>query len=99
MIARGDITRDEARTHPNKNLITRAVGTVPTVLCDSFVTTVEDGDYVLLCTVGLSNVVTDWELHYEVTHAVSCDAACETLLNLALERGAPDNVTVVLFKK
>jgi len=99
MIERGDITREESRNHPNKNLITRAVGTVPQVLCDTFVVALNDGDYVLLCSDGLTNVVAEWEIQYEVLHAGSVQKSCENLINLALERGAPDNVTVVIFRK
>jgi protein phosphatase len=99
MVARGDITREQSRTHPNKNLITRAVGTLPTVECDTFSVDISEGDYILLCSDGLSNIVTDSEIQKEVLSADSVKSAGESLLKLALERGAPDNVTIAIYKK
>ena len=54
--------------------------------------------YLLLCSDGLSNVVTDQELLYEVIHGGEAVTCCERLLDIALKRGAPDNVTVVLMR-
>ena len=99
MVERGDITREESRVHPNKNLITRAVGTVDTVECDTFHENIKSGDFVLLCSDGLTNLVPDEELMNVVTGADSVKNSCNALLNLALSRGAPDNVTVVLIEK
>jgi len=68
MLRRGEISREEARTHPGKNLITRAVGTEQRVVCDIFTLPVEHGDYVLLCSDGLSNLVSEQELLFEIVH-------------------------------
>lgn len=99
MIARGDITREASVHHPRKNLITRALGTTQNISCDVFEPDLKPGDYLLLCSDGLSNIVTDQEMLHEVTHSVTLEDACCNLFNLAMMRGAPDNVTVVLFKK
>ncbi len=99
MVARGDITREESRLHPSKNLITRAVGTVETVECDTFSMDIKSGDYILLCTDGLTNLVTDEEVLDVVKTSVSVKECCNTLLALALEYGAPDNVTIVLCQR
>ena len=99
MIRRGDITREQSMTHPNKNLITRAVGTVSRVEADLFSVRLRDGDYLLLCSDGLSNLVSDEEMLYEVTNCGHVERSCEKLLRLSISRGAPDNVTVVLFQK
>lgn len=99
MVERGDITREESRSHPNKNLITRAVGTVETVECDTFTLNINEGDYVLLCSDGLTNTVPDEELGRIVIESDSVKACCDSLLNAALQCGAPDNVTVVLYQK
>ena len=99
MIDRGEITREESRSHPKKNLITRAVGTVKEIECDDFIFQLEEGDYILLCSDGLSNVVTDEEILRSVTDTETLEAACEALVRLALVRGAPDNVTIVLFRR
>lgn len=99
LVERGDLTREQSRNHPRKNLITRALGTSETVLADVFTPQFEIGDYLLLCSDGLTNVVLDQEILYEVLHGGPVDECCERLLNLAISRGAPDNVTIVLFKK
>lgn len=97
MVSRGQITEEEARTHPNRNLITRAVGTAPAVECDCFYLNMDKGEYLLLCSDGLSNLVSRPELLYEVTHSGDKDC-CQRLIEIANNRGAPDNVTVVLVK-
>ena len=56
------------------------------------------GDYLLLCSDGLSNVVTDQEILYEVIHGGEAAECCQRLLDITLSRGAPDNVTAVLFQ-
>jgi len=97
MVARGQITEEEARVHPNRNLITRAVGTEPTVECDCFYLRLDAGEFLLLCSDGLSNLVTRPELLYELTHGQGGLPACRRMLEIALRRGAPDNVTAVLI--
>ena len=97
-ITRGELTREQARNHPHKNLITRALGAEPVLLADCFEQDVAPGDYLLLCSDGLSNVVTDQEILYEVIHGGEDEACCQRLLDVALHRGAPDNVTVVLMR-
>lgn len=98
MVARGQISEEEARIHPNKNLITRAVGTESEVECDCFYLTMDEGEYLLLCSDGLSNMVSKSELLYEITHSEQGLKCCENLIDIAKQRGAPDNVTVVLLR-
>ncbi|NCE64601.1 Stp1/IreP family PP2C-type Ser/Thr phosphatase [Pseudoflavonifractor sp. 524-17] len=98
MVRRGDITQAQARNHPQKNLITRALGTEEHVQADFFRQTLESGSRLLLCSDGLSNVVEDQELLYEVLYGGPSEECCGRLLNIALSRGAPDNVTCVLFQ-
>ncbi len=97
MVERGDITREESRTHPNKNLITRAVGTVPEVEADFFSVRVRPGDRLLLCSDGLSNELTDGEILRAVTGSADAGSACRELIRQTLERGAPDNVTAAIL--
>lgn len=99
MVARGDITREQARTHPSKNLITRALGTSSEVYPDIFFVDMQEGDYLFLCSDGLSNQVSDQEILYEIKRGERTPGACEKLLEIAMVRGAPDNITFVLFKK
>ena len=96
MVDRGEITQEQARTYPGKNLITRAVGTEPIVECDLFHRDMSRGDFLLLCSDGLSNTMDEQEMLFEVVHGVKKELCCQRLLNIAKNRGAPDNVTSVL---
>jgi protein phosphatase len=98
MVDRGDLTPEVAKTYPGKNFITRAIGTEPMVLCDIFHLDVDKGDYLLLCSDGLSNVMDDQEILFEVAHGVNKAHCCHRLLDIAKNRGAPDNVTSVLVQ-
>lgn len=96
MVERGELTPERARTYPGKNYITRAIGTESVVLCDMFHLDVERGDSLLLCSDGLSNMMDDQEILFEVVHGVNKQYCCQRLLDIAKNRGAPDNVTSVL---
>ena len=99
LVERGELTREQARTHPHKNLITRALGVEPVLMADCFRQPLKPGDYLLLCSDGLSNVVNEQEMLYEVIHGGEASQCCQHLLDIALSRGAPDNVTAVLVKR
>ena len=96
MVERGELTPEMARTYPGKNFITRAIGTEPMVLCDISHRDLEKGDFVLLCSDGLSNMMDEQEILFEVVHGVNRRNCCQRLLDIAKNRGAPDNVTTVL---
>ena len=96
MVQRGELTPERARTYPGKNYITRAIGTEPIVECDVFRLDVERGDCLLLCSDGLSNMLDDQEILFEVVHGVNKQYCCQRLLDIAKNRGAPDNVTSIL---
>ena len=97
MVDRGELTPEVARTYPGKNFITRAVGTEPTVMTDVFQLELEKGDCVLLCSDGLSNMMDDQEILFEVAHGVNKQHCCQHLLDIVKGRGAPDNVTSALI--
>ena len=99
MVERGDITEEEARRHPNRNLITRALGTDETVESDGYRTTLSEGEYLLLCTDGLTITVTDQEMLFEILHGGDEESCLSRLLAIAKEHGAPDNVTAVLMRQ
>lgn len=99
MVERGDITEEEARRHPNRNLITRALGPDEVAECDGFVCPMKAGDFLLLCTDGLINTVTDQEMLFEVIHGDDIESCLDRLLKIAKSRGASDNVTAVLLQK
>lgn len=96
MIARGELTPEKAKHYPGKNLITRAIGTEPQVVCDVFHRKVEKGACFLLCTDGLSNLMDDQEILFEVAHCQEKAQCCAQLLDIVKKRGAPDNVTSIL---
>ena len=97
MVDRGELTPEMAKSYPGKNFITRAVGTEPIVMCVIYHWDVSKGDYLLLCSDGLSNLMDDQEILFEVVHGVNKQHCCKRLLNIAQNRGAPDNVTSVLI--
>lgn len=97
MLTRGDITQDEAKHHPNRNLITRVVGTEQKVDCDLFQISLQKGDRLLLCSDGLTNTVTDQEILEEIQHIPDLDKCCDMLITLALAAGGPDNITAVMI--
>lgn len=96
MVDRGELTMEVARTYPGKNLITRAIGTENIVFADIFQYEMDRGDYILLCTDGLSNIVDEQEILFEVVFGGDEGDCCERLLDIAKLRGSPDNVTSVL---
>ena len=96
MVDRGELTPEVAKSYPGKNFITRAIGTEPMVMCDIYHREVSRGDYLLLCSDGLSNLMDDQEILFEVVHGVNKQHCCKRLLSIAKNRGAPDNVTSVL---
>jgi len=99
MIDRGEITRAEARTHPSRNLITRALGTTYYEPPDIFNLNLKDGEFLLLCSDGLSNVVSEKDILNKLKHSKKVKEACEALVETTLSLGAPDNVTTVILKK
>jgi PPM family protein phosphatase len=97
MVRQGLLTKEEARTHEDKNVILRALGTAPEVEV-SAVAPVEAraGDFFLVCSDGLHDLVLDDEIARVVASAGDEHAACERLIALAKERGGHDNITVGL---
>jgi len=97
LVEQGNITAEEARVHPNRNLITRALGPDRTAFSDSYTAALEPGDCLLLCTDGLTGTVTDQEIAREVARGTEDNQCLDRLLELAKAQGAPDNVTAVLL--
>lgn len=98
MIDEGRLTAGDARTHPRLNVITRAVGAAPDLTLERRRAASQMGDLFLLCSDGLSGTVEDAEIS-ELLAAAPLDLAADRLVDLALSRGAPDNVTVVLVRR
>ncbi len=95
MIDNGEISEDEARTHPKKNIITRAVGAESSVFSDYNIAIKPENNILLLCTDGLTNYVSEEQV-FEVLRTVPEEQVAQTLINLANEAGGGDNITVVL---
>ena len=98
MVARGEITFEQARHHPSRNLITRVLGSPNGDKADVFPLNVTRGDYLLLCSDGLSNILSSDEILELTLGGERPEDSCEKLISMALERGAPDNVTVAIIK-
>ena len=98
LVQRGEITRELARFHPQKHLITRALGVGEEAQADLFEEPCVPGSFLLLCSDGLSNVMDDQELLYEIIHGGEVSDCCQRLLDTVLSRGAPDNMTAVLLQ-
>lgn len=91
----GAITKEEAKIHPQKNVITRALGSDPSVESDFFEFSLQSGDILLLCSDGLSNMVSDLEILDYAIEYNDPELLCRSLMRKALNRGARDNVTVL----
>ena len=98
MLEEGSITEEEAKLHLQRNYITRAVGTSVNLEIDIICEEVHSGEWVLMCTDGLTNMVDKGELHSIVINAESVDAAACSLVKKAKDNGGDDNITVVLFR-
>jgi len=98
LVKNGTITREEARFHPQKNIITRAVGTNKEVEIDLIVKERTKGDILLLCTDGLTNMLNDEEIKELLIINDDMQKACELLVQLSNEKGGLDNISVVAIK-
>ena len=97
LVQRGELRRDQAASHPSANRITRAVGTQDRLVMDQYRSVLRDGDAVLLCSDGLIKEVSDHELA-SILEDYDCTEASEELVELTMERGARDNVTVAVIR-
>ena len=95
MVDIGEITPEEARVHPRRNYITRALGIDPELWTDILEKPFEKGSILVLCSDGLTNYIEQEEL-LEVIKATQTDKLADTLVEIALERGGGDNVTVAV---
>ncbi len=97
LLKNGQITPEQARNHPQKNVITRAVGTDPKVEIDIYEFEIQANDIILLCTDGLSNQLSDREMYHLIREAQSMEEAAAALVDAANEKGGLDNITAVLL--
>ena len=99
MVQSGKLQKEEMRTHPNKNIITRALGTNPEVKADCFEIEVEEGDVLLLCSDGLSNMMEDKTMEAIIKkNPEDMEQAARQLVDEANKAGGKDNISVVLVR-
>ena len=96
MVRLGEITREQARNHPDKNIITRAIGARRTVAVDFFDLSLEKGDIILMCSDGLSNMVEDAEIEQIIKSGKELPKTAMDLIAKANQNGGKDNIAVVL---
>lgn len=97
MVRLGELTMEQARNHPDKNIITRAVGTAETVKVDFFDIRLEPGNQLLMCSDGLSNMVSDEEIFGIIEEDDGKDKAQE-LIDKANANGGKDNIAVIVVE-
>lgn len=97
MVEKGSLTPQEAEVHPNKNLITRAVGVNPLLPVEYGEQPLQEGDIFLLCSDGLTNFTSEEQL-CEILEENDFFAAADAMIDAALEAGGQDNITAVLLK-
>ncbi len=94
----GSITREEAEVHPKRNIITRAIGIREEVEADTVIEDVKQGDKILLCTDGLSNMVSKGEMTKILIEQCSTEEKVKKLVVLANEKGGLDNISLILIE-
>ena len=97
LVARGELSEAEAAIHPQRHILTRALGVSPDVEADVWQFTPEEGDRYLLCSDGLTNEVGDGRLEEVLTGSRDPQAAADSLITLANDAGGNDNITVVVL--
>ncbi|MEE8389990.1 MAG: protein phosphatase 2C domain-containing protein, partial [Anaerolineae bacterium] len=98
LVELGQLTRDEAAIHPQKNVLYRAIGQRGVLEVETHVRTFLEKERLLLCSDGLWGIVSDTEMADVITTAPSLQAACENLIAAANQAGGHDNITVILVE-
>lgn len=96
LIEAGQITPEQARVHPNRSVITRAIGSDPNMKPDIYELNIASGDRLLLCSDGLSTMLEDDEIQSVMRHTPDPQQCASNLVDAALQAGGYDNVTVVV---
>lgn len=98
MVKTGELDRSQARIHPNKNIITRALGANVTAQPDFFEVNLEEGDIVLMCSDGLTNMLDDETIAGIINEHDELEQAAATLVKCANENGGKDNIAIIIIK-
>ena len=97
MVRLGELKPEEAVNHPDKNIITRAVGTGEDVKIDFFDVKLESGDQILICSDGLTNMVSDRDI-YEILRSGPGENRAQELVDQANANGGKDNIAVIVIE-
>lgn len=97
-VVAGYLSEEQAKSHPLKNVVTRALGGDSEVVVDVIETEARNDDLILLCSDGLTTMLSDEEIHERLTADAPIDEICRRLIHDANARGGFDNITVVLMK-
>ena len=98
LVRKGSLDESQAKLHPDKNIITRAIGAAPSVEIDFFEVELSPGDIILMCTDGLTNMVDDDEILRLVRCGVDVPEMAENLIKMANHNGGKDNIGVVIIE-
>ena len=98
MVRLGEMNKEDAKDHPDKNIITRAIGVMPEVAPDFFEISLKDQDMILMCSDGLTNMINDIDIKKIVLGQRDIVEKAEKLVETANQNGGRDNITVVLVE-
>ncbi len=99
MVRMGEISKEQARNHPDKNIITKAIGVSDTVEPDYFDTDLQKGECLLMCSDGLTNMVSDRQIKEIVELRTDLESCAKELIRAANQNGGRDNIAVVLIER
>ncbi|GAK46921.1 serine/threonine protein phosphatase [Secundilactobacillus oryzae JCM 18671] len=99
LVKRGELSKKEAANHPQKNVIIRSLGISSDADLDTYTLPLETGDLILLCTDGLTNMVSDDEIKEILLQNISAKDKCQQLIDKANTAGGLDNITVLIFQE
>ncbi|MDO9534576.1 MAG: Stp1/IreP family PP2C-type Ser/Thr phosphatase [Bacillota bacterium] len=97
LVKSGEIKPEEVYNHPQRHLLTRALGTAPLLKTDFYVKPIQSGNYVLLCTDGLTTMLRPAEIREIIINGADLETTADQLLKKANDLGGPDNITFVLI--
>ena len=97
LIDEGEITEEQAREHPRKNEITRAVGIMPSIEVDTMKLTLDSDESLLLCCDGVIAHLSDDDIHKIIRDSADPQTACQEIVDLANERGGSDNISLIIL--
>ena len=98
MVMRGELSKEEARNHPDKNIITRALGASEEVDIDFFDVQLEEKNRILLCSDGLSNMIADEQIQEIIQSSENIEQSGRQLVATANTNGGRDNISVILIE-